>query len=88
MRMSELITLGLGATLLAKDKMEETLDHMLARGEQGKGEARGLRDRAEARWGRECARCEARFKDKAREVVRELGLATREDVEAAVRAKD
>ena len=85
---NDVFAVGLGAALLLKDKMEETVKRMRERGEQGRGEARTLCDRAEQRFDRERADFEARVKDKVRDVVKELGLATREDVEAAVRAKD
>ncbi|THB67854.1 MAG: hypothetical protein D6E12_07830 [Desulfovibrio sp.] len=88
LRASELLTVGLGAGLLLKDKLEESWERMRARGEQGRDEADRLRQRAEQRYEREAADWEAKIKDKVREVIKDLGLATREDVEAAVQAKD
>ena len=88
MHMRDLFTIGLGASLLMMDKAEAVMDRLLERGDQGRDQARSLRDRAEVRLDRHMARCEARCKDAARAMAHDLGLATREDVEAAVRAKD
>ena len=82
MKPVDLLYMGLGAAFLAKDKLEAQLKELEKRGEISKEEAKKFMDEAKERAKAEEAALDTRVRERVREVISELGLATKEDVEA------
>ena len=80
--LKDLINIGLGGALLAKERVEKELNEMVERGKLNKQDAQKLIDKAKARGEEE----EKEFKDKLKEVIHEvldeMDLATKKDIEA------
>ncbi len=76
----DLVYLGIGGALLAKEKTQEHIQELLDKGKVSKEEAQKLLEEAKER-GKES---EEEFKDELKsiikEVIDEMGLATKEDI--------
>ncbi|WP_027184122.1 phasin family protein [Desulfovibrio inopinatus] len=81
MKASDFLYLGLGAAFLAKDKIAEQLTEMEKRGDISKDEAKQFMDEAVARAKKERESFDARLREAVKDVVSELGLATKDDIE-------
>lgn len=80
MRPVDFLQLGLGAAFLAKDKIESLLKEMEHRGEISREEIEKFVESAKTRAEREREELDARIQAKVKDVVKELGLATKEDI--------
>lgn len=84
MRGEDLIYLGIGALSMAKERLDELAKDLEKRGEMSKEEWSKFMDEAVAR-GREATGESTDpkdyLRDRVREVVKEMGLATRKDIE-------
>ncbi|MCA1946387.1 MAG: hypothetical protein LDL30_14100 [Desulfovibrio sp.] len=78
----DLLYIGLGAAYMAKDKMEDLLNDLEERGKLSREEAAKFLDDAKERAAKERSDMESSVKTALREAVAELGLATKDDVEA------
>jgi polyhydroxyalkanoate synthesis regulator phasin len=79
--LKDLITLSIGSALLAKEKVEEELNDLIERGKVSKEEAEKLIEKAKARGEEQEKALKEEIKKALREVLDEMGLATREDLE-------
>ena len=77
----DLITLGVGSALLAKEKVEEELKELIDKGKMSKEEAQKLIEKAKAKGEEEEKALKEEIKKALKEVLDEMGLATKEDIE-------
>lgn len=80
--LKDLVYLGLGTALLAKEKVETQMEELVKEGKLAKEDAQNILDKAKVK--AEAAETEAkeRLKSAIKEVLDELGVATKEDIEA------
>jgi len=76
----DLIYIGLGSALLAKERVEEELDKLVEKGKLSKDEAQKLIDNAKNRGKEEEKRVKNELRDAIKEVLRELNIATKDDI--------
>lgn len=81
MNAKDLLSMGLGAAFLAKDKVETFLADLEERGELTREEVREFMAEAKERARLEEDALERRVREGVREALAELGLATRQDLE-------
>lgn len=81
MNPADLLSIGMGAAYLAKDKLEGFINELEERGEINKEEASKLFNQAKERAEKEKNELDERVRAKVKEVVSELGLATKADIE-------
>jgi polyhydroxyalkanoate synthesis regulator phasin len=80
MKPSDLLYIGLGAAFMAKEKIEAQLKDLEELGTISREELSKFLDEAGQRARQERDALDARIKEKVSEAIREMGLATREDV--------
>jgi len=80
MRISYLFNLGLGAAFLAREKIETRFREFAKQGRRNRDEVEKLLEDAEQRGLEEKKALDSLVREKAREAVKELDLATREDI--------
>ncbi len=81
MKPSDLLYIGLGAAFMAKEKIEAQLKDLEELGTISREELSKFLDEAGQRARQERDALDSRIKEKVAEAIREMGLATREDVE-------
>ena len=79
--LKDLISLGVGSALLAKEKVEEELKELIDKGQMSKEDARKLIDKAKAKGEEQEKALREEIKKSLREVLEEMGLATKVDLE-------
>ena len=79
--LKDLIYLGVGSALLAKEKVEEELRELVEKGKVSEEEAKKLVDRAVERGEKEENELREKIKETLKEVIEEMGLATGKDIE-------
>jgi len=79
--LKDLITLSVGSALLAKEKVEEELKDLIDKGKVSKEEAEKLIEKAKTRGEEQEEALKEEIKKALREVLEEMGLATKEDLE-------
>jgi polyhydroxyalkanoate synthesis regulator phasin len=79
--LKDLITLGVGSALLAKEKVEEELKALIDKGKMSNDEAEKLIEKAKAKGEEQEQALKEEIKKALREVLEEMGLATKEDLE-------
>lgn len=82
--LKELIHIGLGGALLAKEKVEKELNELVERGKLNKEEAQRLVDKARTKGEEEEKAFKSKLKEALREVIDEMDLATKSDIDAAI----
>lgn len=82
MKPVDLLYMGLGAAFLAKDKFEAFVDDLEKRGEMSRAEAQRFLDDAKSRAKQEEDALRARIREEMRGVIRDMGLATKDDLAA------
>lgn len=80
--LKDLMTLGIGSALLAKEKVEGELKELIEKGKLSKEEAEKLLEKAKAKGEEQEKTLKEEIKKALREVIDEMGLATKEDLEA------
>ncbi len=85
--LKDLLTLGVGGALLAKEKVEEELKELIDKGKVSKEEAQKLIDQAKAKGEEQEAALKKELKKALKEVIEEMGLATKEDIEELKKSK-
>jgi len=85
--LKDLIYIGLGGALLAKEKVENELNELVEKGKLNKEEAQKFIDKAKAKGEEEEKEFKAKLKEAIREVLDEMDLATKEDIEALKKEK-
>jgi len=82
----DLIYIGLGGALLAKEKVEKELNELVEKGKLNKEEAQKFIDEAKVKGKEEEKEVKERLKEAIREVLDEMDLATKKDIEALNKA--
>jgi polyhydroxyalkanoate synthesis regulator phasin len=82
--LKELIYLGVGGALLAKEKVEEELSELVERGKVSREEAKNIIDKAVQKGQEEEEKLEKRIEESIRRVLEEMGVATRKDIEEMI----
>lgn len=82
MMLKDLIYIGLGGALLAKEKVEKELSELVDKGKLNKEEARDFIDKAKAKGEEEEKEFKAHLKEVIKEALEEMGVATKEDIKA------
>lgn len=81
-KLEQLFYFGLGTALMAKEKIEQAGESARSCSEEGDQRAREFFDQAVAKGGEEREQITGRIKELLKEIIDELGLATRADIEA------
>jgi len=77
----ELLYFGVGSALLAKEKVEEELQKLVDKGKVSKDEVKKILEEAKKRGEEEEKRAKREMKRLIKEAIKELGLATKKDIE-------
>ncbi len=77
----DLISLGVGGALLAKEKVEEELKELIDKGKMSKEEAEKLIEKAKAKGEEQEKALKEEIKKALKEVIDEMGLATKDDIQ-------
>ena len=85
--LKDLFYIGLGGALLAKEKVEKELNELVEKGKLNKEEAQKLIDKAKAKGEEEEVEFKSKLKEAIREVLEEMDLATKSDIEALHKEK-
>ena len=80
--LKELLYTGIGAAALLKERVEKEVEKLEEKGKLGKVDAKAFLDAIEARGKEEEEVFKSKLKDALKEVINELGLATKADIEA------
>ena len=80
--LKDLITIGLGGALLAKEKVEKELSELVDKGKLNKEEAQSFIDKAKVKGEEEEKEFKAHLKEVIKETLDEMDLATKEDIKA------
>lgn len=78
----ELLTTGLGGALLLKERVDEEIEKLQERGKLSKEDAQTFLDKLKTRGQEEEERLKQHIKEALKEVIDEIGLATKADIEA------
>jgi len=81
MRAADILHVGLGAAFMAKDRVETLLKDLEGRGEISRDEAKKFLQDAQDRARLEQEAFDERVKEKVKQAIEELGLATKKDIE-------
>ncbi len=79
--LKELLYTGIGATVLAKEKVEAELKKLQENGKIKTDDAKSFLESIEAKGKEEDEKIKEQLKNTLQEIVDELGLATKEDIE-------
>lgn len=79
--LKELIYTGLGATALLKDKIEEELKKLEEKGKLDSSDIKTFVESLEKKGKEQDEKFKEEFKNSIKEVIKELGLVTKEDLE-------
>ena len=80
MKPVDLLSMGLGAAFLAKDKLGEVLDDLEKRGEVSRDDAKRFLEDAKTRAKKEEEAITARVREEVKKVIGDMGLATKDDI--------
>ena len=80
--LKDLMYIGLGGALLAKEKVEKELNELVEKGKLNKEEAQKFIDKAKVKGEEEEKELKAKIKEAVREVLDEMDLATKADIDA------
>jgi len=86
--LKDLFYIGLGGALLAKEKVEKELNELVEKGKLNKEEAQKLIDKAKAKGEDEEKEFKSKLKEAISEVLEEMDLATKADIEALNKEKE
>ncbi|NPA28182.1 MAG: hypothetical protein GXN91_03945 [Epsilonproteobacteria bacterium] len=76
----DLIYLGVGGALLAKEKIEEELNSLVQKGKISKDDAKKILEEAKSKAYEEEQKIKQKVKEALKEVIEELNLATKDDI--------
>lgn len=77
----DLLYTGMGAAAILREKVEEEMQHLEEKGKIKKDDARSFLDSIKERGAEEEHKKREKLKDMLKEIIDELGLATKEDLE-------
>ena len=80
MMIKDLIYTTLGSGLIAKEKIQEELEHLKSKGEESKKKAQDMQKKLEQKGIEEEQKLKAQIKEMIKEVLDEMGVATKEDL--------
>ncbi len=80
--LKDLIYIGLGGALLAKEKVEEELSELVEKGKLNKEDAQSFIDKAKVKGEEEEKEFKAHLKEVIKETLEEMNVATKEDIKA------
>ncbi len=80
--LKDLIYIGLGGALLAKEKVEEELSELVEKGKLNKEDAQSFIDKAKVKGEEEEKEFKAHLKELIKETLEEMNVATKEDIKA------
>ena len=83
--LKDLITIGLGGALLAKEKVEKELSELVDKGKLNKEEAQSFIDKAKVKGEEEEKEFKTHLKEVIKETLEEMDLATKEDINALLK---
>ena len=83
--LKEFLYAGLGSALIMKDRIEEEMDKLAEKGKIKKDDAKSFLESLKERGEDEESRIKDELKKMFKEVIDELGLATKEDIKALKR---
>lgn len=79
--LKDLLYLGLGSALLAKEKVEEELGKLIEKGKVSKEDAQNIIQQAKKKGEEEEKRARRELKKLLKEIIKEMDLATKKDIE-------
>jgi polyhydroxyalkanoate synthesis regulator phasin len=82
--LKDLIYVGLGGALLAKEKVEKELGDLVEKGKLNKEEAQSFINKAKVKGEKEENEFKAHLKEVIRETLEEMGVATKEDIKTLI----
>ena len=82
--LKDLIYIGLGGALLAKEKVEKELSELVDKGKLNKEEAQNFIDKAKVKGQTEEEEFKAHLKEVIKETLEEMGVATKEDIKSLI----
>ena len=82
--LKDLITIGLGGALLAKEKVEKELSELVDKGKLNKDEAQNFIDRAKVKGEEEEKEFKAHLKEVIKETLQEMDIASKEDIKTLI----
>ena len=83
--LKDLIYIGLGGALLAKEKVEKELSELVEKGKLNKEEAQNLIDKAKVKGEEEEKEFRSHLKEVIKETLEEMEVATKEDIKALIK---
>ncbi len=83
--LKDLIYLGVGSALLAKEKVDEELTQLIEKGKVSKEEAQKLAEEAKERAEQEEEQMKNRLKEMIKEVIQDMDLATKSDIDRVIK---
>ena len=78
----DLMYIGLGSALLAKEKVEKELNELVEKGKLSKEDAQKFIDKAKTKGEEEERELKEKIKESLREVLEDMNIATKEDIES------
>ena len=78
--LKDLIYIGLGGALFAKEKVEKELSELVEKGKLNKEDAQKFIDKAKVKGEEEEKAFKAHLKEVIKETIEEMGVATKEDI--------
>jgi len=82
--LKDLITIGLGGALLAKEKVEKELSELVDKGKLNKEEAQSFIDKAKVKGAEEEKEFKEHLKEVIKETLEEMDLASKEDIKRLI----
>ena len=79
--LKDILYIGLGSALLAKEKVEEELNKLVEKGKLSKEDAKKFVDNAKKRGEEEEKKAKDEFKKVLTEILQDLEVATKKDIE-------
>jgi polyhydroxyalkanoate synthesis regulator phasin len=83
--LKDLIYIGLGGALLAKEKVEKELSELVEKGKLNKEEAQSFIDKAKVKGEEEEKEFKTHLKEVIKETLTEMNVATKEDIEKLIK---
>lgn len=83
--LKDLIYIGLGGALLAKEKVEKELSELVEKGKLNKEDAQNFIDKAKVKGEEEEKEFKAHLKEIIKETLEEIGVATKEDIQTLLK---
>ena len=78
----EILYTGLGGALLFKERVDEEIEKLQERGKLSKDDADAFLEKLQTRGEEEEEKFKSQIKEAVKEVIDEMGLATKKDIEA------